>query len=686
MNKLPKGLDLLGIVLLLGASTEATAHAQDFRPELTAVQINDVYRVDAVENGKTGGIGRLVTLVRGIARPGSPPVMVLHAGDAIAPSLESQFFGGQQMIDALNHLNQVAPVVFVPGNHEFDERRPATFVEAVRSSHFPWLAGNLTVSTGDSTIDRSVGGDTVIVTPSGMRIGIFTLTFLDSRRDYARADSAYVAVAERQIRDLERRGAHAIVGLTHLEHEVDRQIARLRRRHPRLVWIAGGHEHYLLRDELTDSTALITKGDSNARRVWRVSLGRRGRRAQVHAEPVALDSTVAIDPVYAREITQKWNARLSERVPFINAVVGRSTTLLDASEETVRNRESTWGNWLADQMRTAFPSIRTDAAVLNGGAIRIDDVFTDTIRWEHLARTFGFPTRVGVVWLRGDKVREMLERSVSGGRGEGRFLQLSGLQARFDRSRPEGARIRELRVQRGEQWVPVEADSVYSVAVPDYLMGGGDGYTFHQSAERTLPPGPELRLIAFEALANAFARGQAIAPRVEGRLVEESNAAGASPHRSGAGAHSPLRGRRDVAFGAAFQVRFRRRIEGLPAIRPFVAQICRACSMNIWCDSLLNSRCMSSCSCSQWRPSSAMRGSPSGSPTAAKVAKVSCDWRIVTMSPTKRKKSLPRIASTASRPKPRSLPMSFLPASPDGSPRVARYCSSIVWCSRMRGR
>jgi 5'-nucleotidase len=172
-------------------------------------------------------------------------------------------------------------------------------------------------------------------------------------------------------------------------------------------------------------------------------------------------------------------------------------------------------------MRTVFPTMPADVAVLNGGALRIDDVFGGEIRWEHLARSFGFPTRVGLVSLRGRDLREtVLEHSVSGGRGEGRFLQVSGLKVRFDRSRPEGQRILDVQVQRGSGWAPLADDSVYVVAVPDYLYGGGDAYTFIQRAITRVPPGPDVKLTAFDALSSAYARGQPITPRVEGRLVD----------------------------------------------------------------------------------------------------------------------------------------------------------------------
>ena len=516
-NRRPRAarLPLAAALLLLAGA----ARAQDFRPELAVVQLNDVYRIDAVENGQAGGIGRVVTLVERM-KQGRAPVMVLHAGDAIAPSLESRYFAGQQMVDALNFVHATAPLLFVPGNHEFDERRDTMFAQAVTASRFPWLAGNLTLSTASPEANRRVGRDTVITVQGGMRLGVFTLTFIDSPREYARADSAFVRIAEEQIRRLEERGADVIVGLTHTALETDRQVARLRATHPRFVWIAGGHEHFLLHDALTDSSAMITKGDSNARRVWRVLLGRSGGAARVRAEPVPLDSTLAVDPEYRRDVQEKWLARLRERVPFFDQTIGRSATRLDATEETVRNAESAWGNWLTDQMRTAFPSAPADIAVINGGAIRIDDAFEGTIRWEHLARTFGFPTRVALVALKGRDVRGMLENGVSGGRGEGRFLQVSGVRVRFDRSRPEGERVLDAQVQQGGGWAPLADDRTYLVAVPDYLYGGGDNYTFIRRALLTVPPGPDLRLIAFDALSAAYARGEAISPRVEGRLVD----------------------------------------------------------------------------------------------------------------------------------------------------------------------
>jgi 2',3'-cyclic-nucleotide 2'-phosphodiesterase (5'-nucleotidase family) len=66
------------------------------------------------------------------------------------------------MIDALNFLHARAPLLAVPGNHEFDERRPAMLAGAINASRFPWLAANVRLNTGDAAADRRFLADTIV--------------------------------------------------------------------------------------------------------------------------------------------------------------------------------------------------------------------------------------------------------------------------------------------------------------------------------------------------------------------------------------------------------------------------------------------------------------------------------------------------------------------------------------------
>jgi len=60
----------------------------------------------------------------------------------------------------------------------------------------------------------------------------------------------------------------------------------LRRRHPKLLWIAGGHEHTCM---YSQEPVLVTKGAANAVRVWRFEFDRGGKGALVlRAEMIPL--------------------------------------------------------------------------------------------------------------------------------------------------------------------------------------------------------------------------------------------------------------------------------------------------------------------------------------------------------------------------------------------------------------
>ncbi len=86
---------------------------------------------------------------------------------------------------------------------------------------------------------------------------------------------------------------------------------------------------------------------------------------------------------------------------------------------------------------------------------------------------------IDVVTIPGRTLREVLEHSVSAyDRSHpdpgGTFLQLSGLVATYDVSRPSGQRV--LDVQLSEDDSPLQDSVEYDVAVLSFMVKGGDGY------------------------------------------------------------------------------------------------------------------------------------------------------------------------------------------------------------------
>src|SRR6185436_20964892 len=71
---------------------------------LTILQINDVYRIEGIEGGRKGGLSRVRALRKQLEARGSP-VLVLHAGDLLFPSVMSKFLDARPMIEVLNLLD-----------------------------------------------------------------------------------------------------------------------------------------------------------------------------------------------------------------------------------------------------------------------------------------------------------------------------------------------------------------------------------------------------------------------------------------------------------------------------------------------------------------------------------------------------------------------------------------------------
>ena len=505
--------------ILLGACatadiTNPTAHSTN---GFTFLHLNDTYRVGSVEDGSRGGFGRVTTLIRELQNQGRT-VRILHGGDFLFPSLESQLWNGEQMVEGMNFMNALAPMFVVPGNHEFDRRTPEAVSNAIRQSEFEWLVDNLQLETGNDEVDRRMRSQ-FVTEINGRKIGIFGLTVLPgfggNDRDYTSFAVSYMDEAERVIEGFESEGVDLIIGLTHLLLADDIEVAELRARHPKFMFIVGGHDHEPEHKPGTATTAEIMKGASNARSIWQIDLAfDQNGTPRIETRLIALDQSIAKDPEY-QKIADKWRSRLLEKMPFLTGVIGEAAVPLDAREVTVRSAESNWASFIADQMRGAFGEPEADLAFLNGGTLRIDDYIAGDITFEDIGRTFGFSSFLGHLQMSGAEFRFTLEAGYRGASlGKGYFPQISGFRVCIDRSQPDGHRIAQLQVPAENGWAEITADREYTVVAPDYLLRGGDGYRFPKERERSRPAS-ELKYLVLDAVIRAQAAGEQVGKAVD---------------------------------------------------------------------------------------------------------------------------------------------------------------------------
>ena len=508
---------ILALLCIYLAACAATAPSVSGASGLTFVHLNDTYRVGAVEDGNAGGFGRVVSVIRELQAAGKD-VRILHGGDFLYPSLESQLWNGQQIVDAFNFMDSLAPMYVVAGNHEFDRRTPEHLINAIAASKFDWLGDNYQLNTGSSETDAALQ-NSFTIEHGDKTIGIFSLTAHPDHggndRDYVPINNDYLGIAETVIEQFESIGVDAIIGLTHLRLSEDLEIARLRAGHPTFVFVVGGHDHEPEFSQLSDDVAAVMKGASNARAIWTIDMAFDDRGLPVIVtNKLDLDATVPVDPDY-RVLEDKWRGRLLDTFPFLEARIGAAALPLDAREVAVRSVESGWGNFIADQMRTAFGEPAADLAFINGGTLRIDDMIEDDILFEDIGRTFGYSSFLRHTTVSGAEFRQIIQAGYRGvGGTQGYFPQISGFRICVDRSRKEGDRIVSLQVPVDGEWREIKADENYSLVVPDFLYGGGDGYEIPKDRPASRPSS-ELKYLVLDGILRAQALGQKIGAPVD---------------------------------------------------------------------------------------------------------------------------------------------------------------------------
>jgi len=428
------------------------------------LSINDVYVADTLTDG-TGGLARVATMHDRIRAEG--PTLFVLAGDFLSPSLLSKYYGGAQMLEALNAA-KLDYATF--GNHEFEIPRD-TLVARIRASKFKWVSANCREANG-SGFPGVQAWDTVRL--AGRKVGLFGLTLQGDYAKYVRCsdpDSAARVVVDTLI----QLKADLIVALTHQTVEADRALLN---REGRLDIILGGHEHEHLTVQI--SNRYVLKADANSRTAQFATVW--GARSQWH-EAVALlpvQPTITPDTAVAR-VVAGWSDSLHRKLGPERRI-GTLQAALDARDAVQRQAETGLGDLVADAMRAGT---KTDLALINAGAIRLDEELAPgPITNYDLESLFLFTdeTRILAVPLTGARVRELLERSVSDGViGKGGFLQVSGLSFTYDHAKPSGNRIvGEIMRANGRPIGPKEA---LSVALPAYLAcKGGDGYQVPESA------------------------------------------------------------------------------------------------------------------------------------------------------------------------------------------------------------
>ncbi len=507
-------LILLSSLSAIGSGLAAEGLGSRDQAQLTILHLADVYSATPVDGGKRGGLARVAALRKELAAE-RRNVLVTLGGDFLSPSVASSIFQGEQMIAALGSMGLGVATL---GNHEFDFG-PDLLRSRMAEATWQWVVSNV---VDEATGEPFGGAEPYLVHEYGdLKVGFIGLCLIGeeisakNRQGVSFLDP--FSTAEQYLEILEAEEVDVVIAITHLDFADDVKLAHL---FPRIDLILGGHEHFPITSQV--ERTLITKPGSDARNVARIDISRPRPDAAVekHFEMIPVGEGMDEDAETAA-VVALWESKLDRE---LDVVVGTTIEPLNAVAEEVRSGESNLGNFMADAMRRETGA---DVAIINAGSIRSNRVYeVGELTRRDLVAIHPFGGTVCEVEASGKTILAALNNGVGRiGESVGRFPQVSGIRFVVDPKRPAGDRVSEVEVG-GE---PLEAEKLYRVAISDYMLEGGDGYSMLASGKTLV--GPEEGSLLVSSLESLVREQMQIGPTVEGRIHFKGDVARAATRR-----------------------------------------------------------------------------------------------------------------------------------------------------------
>ncbi|MES2776159.1 MAG: bifunctional metallophosphatase/5'-nucleotidase [Bacteroidota bacterium] len=467
----------LSIAVCLGlascsSSRNAASGKENGKIDIVFVQVNDVYEIAPLEGGKTGGMARVATLKQEwLAK--NPNTFMVMAGDFLSPSVynslkyDGKRIRGRQMVEAMN-VSGMDIAIF--GNHEFDINENE-LQERLNESQFRWISSNSFHKKGNeispfmkvNAMGTQPLPETYIMTVKDAdgttaKVGFFGLVLPFNKASFVSYTDPFT-VAETLYNRL-KDSCDAVIAITHQAMEDDVLLAE---KLPGLAAIIGGHEHDRRFQKV--GNVYITKAHANARSAYIVKLriNQRKHTSKIKTELKMIDQSIAMEPA-TDSVVNKWmdigNKNYASLGFDAKKIVLQNNEPLDGREESIRTKPTNFTAMIMAGIMEAAPS--ADVAILNAGAIRVDDILPMPVTQYDIIRSLPFGGGIAEVDMKGSLLIQTLEAGKKN-IGIGGFLHYNK-DLVYDPS--------------GNVWslknTPLDPSKTYHVALLDFLMTGGE--------------------------------------------------------------------------------------------------------------------------------------------------------------------------------------------------------------------
>jgi 5'-nucleotidase len=485
-------------------------------------------------------------------RAKNPATFTVSSGDNIgaAPPISSQF----EELPTIESMNLMKFDVSGFGNHEHD--RNLTHVQKIiGASDFKWVASNYSSLEPLQSGAKSASTYTIIER-GGVRVGFVAGNTEDTKEQIFPGNLSYagkelviasdVSGINSAIKAAKLGGADIVVAILHQGWQENRdgeargRLIDLAKQITGAAVIFGGHSHQtystVLGGNFIRQGSLVAMTRNAGQEFNRVNIcfdgNRRIRGSMVDVVTRANIATLtpnADGAALVKKYKDQLNAKLDVKIGQVNGIFAQG-----GSPQVQRAGEAAIGNFTADAMRKKYG---TDFAYINGGGIRdkfpaatyvtadksynrpgTDKVAPYDVTLGDALAVYPFGNTVGISVITGENLWKALENGVSNWPGDGRFPQISGFKFSFDTSKPVGSRVQS--VSKADGTAIAKDSKEYTIAVPDFMIYGGDGYVGFFTPSKAKLRGL-LVDVFIEAVEASSAGGKAIQiPALDGRITK----------------------------------------------------------------------------------------------------------------------------------------------------------------------
>ncbi|KAI9515859.1 5'-nucleotidase [Dissostichus eleginoides] len=534
--------------------------------EVTLLHTNDNHaRIEetSVDSGKCSsrgpcfaGVARRFTKVSEI-RKKEKNVLFLDAGDQFQGTVWFNYYKGAEAAHFMNKLGYDAMAF---GNHEFDNGVEGLIKPFLQNINCSMVSANI---KPDQTLATKLSGyyqPYTVINVGLEKVAVVGYTtaetpFLSMPGQHLKFEDEVKAL-QVQVDKLETLGYNKIIALGHSGFAMDQEIAKRVRG---IDVVIGGHTNTFLYTGKPPSTEvpagpypfMVRSNDGRNVPVvqafafgkylgyLKVTFDQAGNVVKAVGNPILMDSSIPQDPDILADIGE-WKKDLAQ---YSSQYVGQTLVYLNGTFEECRFRECNLGNLICDAM--IYHNIKYSSelqwnhvgiCMLNSGAVRtaIDEHYKNgSITMEEILTVLPFGGTFDLIKIKGSTVKKAFEHSIHRyGSMSGEFLQVSGIHVQYDLSKPVNQRVVSLSMLctecRVPKYEPVDPEKTYTVVMPSYIAGGGDGFTMIKDELLKHNTG-DMDISVFSKYISDMKR---VYPAVEGRITFR-NSASVAAHSMG---------------------------------------------------------------------------------------------------------------------------------------------------------